>query len=467
MKIMRTILWYDLETFGLNPRYDRIAQFAAVRTDMDLNIIEEPILLYSKLTPDYVPNPSACLVTGITPLIVNKKGIPEAEMIAKIRDAMMVPDTITAGFNNIKFDDECIRTTLYRNLYDPYEREYRNRCSRWDIINLVRATKDLRPDGIVFDTKNPETGTTSFKLTDLTAENNIEQVGAHDALVDVYATINIARLIKSKQPQLWDYAINHRQKVQVSSVIKILEQEPFLYTCPLFANEKGCTRPLLPLFMKDKSSDIYCFDLTMPIPENPSLSDYQNSGIVKVSINKCPFVASLKVLDAASEKRLGYTKAWVINKAQEVKRLGVFNKEKLLGTIEPFVNEVQDPDVSIYSSMVSDPDKAQLSKIKKLSPEAMLKSGEHLFDDDKYHKLLWRYVARNYPKALSPEDLAKWKNFCALRLINPPVQEALTLDKYQRTVDELLNSLETTAEQKKILMQLKEYGEILEKRVLN
>ncbi|MBQ2258747.1 MAG: exodeoxyribonuclease I, partial [Spirochaetales bacterium] len=126
-----------------------------------------------------------------------------------------------------------------------------------------------------------------------------------------------------------------------------------------------------------------------------------------------------------------------------------------------------DPDVSIYSSMVSDPDKAQLSKIKKLSPEAMLKSGEHLFDDDKYHKLLWRYVARNYPKALSPEDLAKWKNFCALRLINPPVQEALTLDKYQRTVDELLNSLETTAEQKKILMQLKEYGEILEKRVLN
>ncbi len=212
---MRTILWYDLETFGLNPRYDRIAQAAMIRTDMNLNIVGEPILLYSKLSPDYLPSPSSCMVTHITPQEVNEKGIPEAEFIGKIREEMMVPDTITAGYNNVKFDDECIRATLYRNLYDPFEREYKNRCSRWDLINLVRATRDLRPDGINFTKLNPETGTVSFKLTDLTEENNIEQVGAHDALVDVYATIDVARLIKEKQPKLFLYALNHRYKKEV------------------------------------------------------------------------------------------------------------------------------------------------------------------------------------------------------------------------------------------------------------
>lgn len=466
MKLMKTILWYDLETFGLNPRYDRIAQAAAIRTDLELNIISEPIVLYSKLTPDYLPNPGSCLVTRLTPKIVNKKGIAEAELISRLRDEMMVPETITAGFNSIKFDDECIRSTLYRNLFDPYEREYKNKCSRWDIINLVRACKDLRPEGIVFDRKNPENGTTSFKLTDLTAENNITQEGAHDALVDVYATIAIAKLIKTKQPQLWKYAINHRQKVQVSSVIKILEHEPFLHTHTAYASSRGCTHPLLPLFMRPNSPDIYCFDLTMPIPENPVLDDYKSTGIIKVSINKCPFVAPLKVLDQKSEERLGYTKAEVEKRAREIIKAGIFNEEKLLASLTPFASEKQDPDISIYESMMKDEDKALLSKIRMLSPEAMLKTGEHLFADEKYHKILWRYVARNYPRSLSKEDLEKWKNFCALRLLNPPTQDALTLDKYKRTVDELLNSLETTGEEKKILLELKEYGEILEERVL-
>lgn len=463
---MKTILWYDLETFGLNARYDRIAQAAAVRTDMDLNIVGEPILLYSKLTPDYLPNPSACLVTGITPQEVNRRGTTEAEMIAKLRDEMMVPDTITAGFNSIRFDDECIRTTLYRNLYDPYEREYRNRCSRWDILPLIRACHDLRPDGIVFDKKN-EYGTTSFRLTDLTEENNIEQVGAHDALVDVYATINIARLIKNKQPHLWKYAINNRQKVQISSKINIEKQLPFLHTNSAFSTEKGATRPLLPLFIKDKSSEVFCFDLTYPITGNLDPNNYQESGIFRLAINKCPFVAPLNTLDPASEKRLGFTVEEIEKKAKEARESGVFDKAKILEKLEPFPSEKVDPDVSIYSSMVTQHDKDMLERIKKLSPEAMVKSGEHLFDDEKYHKLLWRYVARNYPKSLSSEDLVRWKNFCASRLLNPPVQEALSMDKYMRTVEELLNSLETTPQQKKILVQLKEYGEMLESRVLN
>lgn len=463
---MRTFLWYDLETFGLNPRYDRIAQAAAIRTDMDLNIIGEPILIYSRLSPDYLPTPGSCLVTGLTPQEVNSKGIPECEMIERMRKEMMVPDTITVGYNSIKFDDECIRSTLYRNLYDPYEREYMNHCSRWDIINLVRATRDLRPDGINFSTLNTETGTVSFRLTDLTAENNIDQEGAHDALVDVYATINIARLIKEKQPSLWKYALNNRGKIQVSQKINLFTHEPFLYTSAQFASAKGNTRPMLPLFMPDKGSEVYCFDLTMPIAESPSLDDWENSGIVKVNIKKCPFVAPLNTLDKKSEERLGFTKDYVISKAHEVLESGKYNTDVLKSEVKPFEKKEEDPDLSIYSDFITEHDKNLLKTIMTLSPEAQLKSGEHLFDNDKYHKLLWRRVARNYPRKLSEKDLEKWRNFCALRLLNPPTPEALSMEKYKRNIEELLNSLDTTGEEKKILLKLREYGERLEEKVL-
>ncbi len=463
---MRTFLWYDLETFGLNPRYDRIAQAAAIRTDMDLNIIGEPILLYSRLSPDYLPNPGSCLVTHITPQLVNSKGMPECEMISRLRDEMMVPETITVGYNSIKFDDECIRSTLYRNLFDPYEREYMNRCSRWDIINLVRATRDLRPNGMVFDKKNPETGTVSFKLTDLTEENNIDQTGAHDALVDVYATIAIAKLIKKNQPSLWKYALNHRGKIQVSQQIDLLNHTPLLYTSALFASEKGNTHPVLPLFMPDKGSEVYCFDLMRPISAHPSLDNWEDSGIVKINIKKCPFVAPLKTLDRESEKRLGFTQEEVYRKAKEVLSTGLYTEENLKTQVKQFETKQEDPDIAIYSSFITDHDKNLLKTIRTLSPESQLKSGEHLFDDDKYHKLLWRKVARNWPRSLSKNELDQWKNFCALRLLNPPVQEALSMEKYKRNVEELLNSLDTTAEDKKILLELKEYGELLESKVL-
>ena len=182
MNYAKSILWYDLETFGLNPRVDRIAQAALIRTDLQLNIIEEPVLLYCRLTDDYLPNPESCIVTGLTPQEVNEKGIREYDFIKKINDMFLVPGTVAAGFNNVNFDDECIRSTLYRNLFDPFEREYKEGRSRWDIMNLVRATKDLRPDGIDFSAVNPDTGFTSFKLTDITRVNHIEQEGAHDAL---------------------------------------------------------------------------------------------------------------------------------------------------------------------------------------------------------------------------------------------------------------------------------------------
>ena len=462
-----TFLFYDLETFGLDSHYDRIAQAAAVRTDMDLNIIGPPLLLYSKLSPDYLPSPESCLVTGITPQMVNEKGMPEAEMIKILLREMMVPSTITCGYNSINFDDECIRTTLYRNLYDPYEREYKNGCSRWDIINLVRATRDLRPEGLIFTKKNSE-GYTSFKLTDLTEENNIDQVGAHDALVDVYATINLARLIKEKQPKLFSWALDHRGKEAIKTAFDPNKRMPFLCTSSAFVSPSGNTHPLLPLFYGNRN-DLWCFDLTYSLPQRVALDNYKETGLYRLSTNKCPFVAPLSTLSKEAEKRLGFTKEEILNKAKEIYKLSYFKAEDFSSPFDEAPKQTDiDPDLSLYGSFISRDDKNRLQTIQNLSPRAKLMGeGSIPFDDPKYHKLVWRQVGRNWPESLDEEGKKKWKNWCASRLLSPPVKEAQSIESYLKTCNEKFNSLEISGTNKKIILSLIEYGEKLKKTIIN
>ena len=462
----QSFLFYDLETFGLDSRADRIAQAALVRTDMELRVIDDPIVLLCRIAPDYLPSPSSCLVTGITPQQTLKDGICEADFIKRINEEFSRPGTTTLGFNSISFDDEFIRNCLYRNLMDPYEREWMNGCSRWDIINLVRATRDLRPQGISFTTVNPETNAPSFKLTDLTAENGINQDGAHDALVDVRATIAVAKLIRDKQPKLFRWALDHRSKNEIAKEINVLTHLPFLHTCPLFVSEKGNTHPLLPLFYEaEKSAALYCFDLTHDIPESAE-GGYQETGIMRLMINRAPFIAPVSVLDSESEKRLGFTKAWIWQQASKALQSPALSRESILGAREPYEETAKDPDLTIYGSFPSDHDKGVMASIRAMKPEEKLSKGEHLFEDDKYHKLLWRQVARNWPEALPEKDREKWKNFCALRLISPPVEGTPTYELYMRSVTEKLESIDTDYHQKEILLRLKEYGEELFDKVI-
>lgn len=461
-----TILWFDLETFGLNPKYDRIAQAAWIRTDMDLKKLEEGKVLYCKLSPDYLPNPESCLITHITPQEANEKGICEADFARKLHKELMVPGTIATGYNNVHFDDEAIRTLLYRNLYDPYEREWGEGRSRWDIINLVRATCDLRPGGLTFTTLNPETNAPSFKLTDLTAENNIEQTGAHDALVDVEATIAMARLIKEKQPQLYRWAFTHRQKRQITEVIDVERHMPFLSTQTAFVSEKGNTHPLLPLFYDpDKPNTLYCFDLLRDIPDTAK-GDYKETGIFRLQINRMPFVAPLSTLTPDCEERLGFTKKWVMDRASEAMFQKVLTEDSILEAREPYEKTGNDPDLGLYDSFVTVHDKGVLRSVRDLRPEEKLSAGEHYFDDTKYHKLLWRQVARNWPGALSEKDQKAWKSFCGLRLTAPPVDTALTYDMYSRTVEEKIQSLDTSQTDRNVLLALRDYGQELYDKVL-
>lgn len=469
MAFQKTILWYDLETFGLNPRTDRIAQAAMIRTDLSLNEVEPPILLYCRLTDDYLPNPESCLITHLTPSDVNEKGICEFDFITRINNEMLRPGTITAGYNNMNFDDECIRATLYRNLYDPYEREMRMDRSRWDLINLVRAAADLRPEGIDFSKKNPETGAPSCKLTDLTESNRIDQKGAHDALVDVYATIAVARLIRKKQPKLYMWAFEHRMKNKVWDVIDVERHTPILFTHPMFVSERGNTHPVVPLWRnKEKSNDIWGFDLTKPVPDSlDGIDDPKAAGFVRIATNKCPFVAPMSVLDTDSELRLGFSR----EEAERKARMIVARHSHMLDLSPLFKDrnfeKETDPDYTIYDSFLTPRDKETLKVLNSKSPEEKLREGEYNLDDTKYHKLLWRQVARNWPEALNEKEKVQWKNFCASRLINPPSKYSLTMEVYMRACNDGIDSLETTAEEKQIFMKLRDWGTELQQRVLS
>ena len=240
----KSIYWYDYETFGIDPKYDRLSQFAGIRTDEELNIISDPLTLYCKPADDCLPDPRACLITGITPQKTLADGINEVEFISTIHQEFSTPGTCVAGFNNIRFDDEFTRNALYRNFFNAYAHEWQHGNSRWDIIDTVRLTRALRPEGINWPEQD---GRPSIRLELLTKENNIKHEAAHDAMSDVYATIAVARLIKEKQPRLYHYVYNMRKKAEVSQQINLRTREAILHVSSRYSAERGAIAMVMPV----------------------------------------------------------------------------------------------------------------------------------------------------------------------------------------------------------------------------
>lgn len=495
-----SLFWYDLETFGTNPRIDRIAQFAGLRTNDRFEPIEEPVVLYCKITPDYLPDPAACLITGITPNETLRKGLCEAEFIRTINRHFSVPGTTVIGFNNIRFDDEFIRNALYRNLLDPYEREYKNGNARYDIIDLIRMAHDLRPDGIEWPV-DEKTGRVTFRLEKLTAANGLSHEHAHDALSDVYATVAVAKLLFEKQPKLFRYEFSMRKKKTVQDFYT--EGSVFLYTSPLFFRPEGCTTLVFPLATDpNRSNCSLVYDLRYDPEEFVAMSEdelahrlYSRNEILEAEnavrlpikelfFNRAPAVAPLSVLDAAAAERLGIdvprcqAHAERLRKAVREEGLlvrirNLYDRERRFssGQTEGGLLEhsptppVSDPDLMIYSDFFGDADKERMQKACALTPEEML-STRFDFDDARLNEMLFRYVCRNHYGSLDDATRAKWKSFCAQRLLVPPMDHLINFSFYMRKIEERLSSKDIEPRDKVILKELRDYGRRLEREIL-
>ena len=431
-----TLYWHDYETFGLDPARDRPVQFAGIRTDEDLNIVGEPLNIMARPAPDTLPHPMSSLITGITPQQALEQGLPEAGFIARILAELSQPGTCGVGYNSLRFDDEVTRYTLYRNLYSPYDREWQNGNSRWDIIDMVRACHDLRPEGIVWP-RRADADRPSFRLEELTQANGIAHEQAHDALSDVYATIAIAKLIREQQPRLYDFLYRSRRKKEVLRHIDLKEMTPVLHTSGMYGSDHGSTRLVVPVAAHPTNSNsIIVFD----IAQNPDLlldlgaktlrerlytanedlpEGVERPALKQLLINKCPVIAPTSTLTGDAAKRLRIDLIKGMRNRQMLLNARKAIQQKIAGIFEPREFEpLTDPDLMIYAGgFFNDSDKAQMSKIHDADP---LELGQQSwsFADKRLPEMLFRYRARNYPETLSADEQAQWLEHCRARLID-------------------------------------------------
>jgi len=478
-KTQKTLYWHDYETFGLDPARDRPVQFAGIRTDEDLNIIDEPLNIMARPAPDTLPHPISSLITGITPQQALEQGLAEAEFIARILAELSQPGTCGVGYNSLRFDDEVTRNTLYRNLHDPYGREWQNENSRWDIIDMVRACHDLRPEGIVWP-RRTDADRPSFRLEELTVANGIAHEQAHDALSDVYATIAIAKLIKEKQPKLYNFLYRLRRKKEVLKHIDLKEMTPILHTSGMYGSDHGNTRLVVPVAAHPTNKNsIIVFDLaqdpallldlgTKTLLErlytaNEDLPEgVERPELKQLLINKCPIIAPTSTLTGDAAKRLRIDLMIGMRNRQTLLHSRKAIQQKIAKLFEPREFEpVTDPDLMIYAGgFFNDTDKALMNTIHDTDPQE-LGTQSWIFSDKRLPEMLFRYRARNYPETLSAEEQAQWLEHCHARLVDGESGH-FTFSDFNTEIEQLRAQMAVDDPRIKLLDEVAAFGAKLE-----
>jgi exodeoxyribonuclease-1 len=425
MMAANTFYWHDYETFGVLPRRDRPAQFAGLRTDADLVEIGTPQMIYCQPAPDYLPDPESCLLTGILPQTCLEHGLPEHAFAAAIERELAEPGTVGVGYNTIRFDDEVTRHLFWRNLIDPYAREWQNDCGRWDLLDVVRTTFALRPEGIEWP--RHEDGRPSFKLEHLTAANGLLHEAAHDALSDVRATIALARLIKNRQPRLWDFCLSLRRKDAVLREIDLLNPRPVLHISGMYGAERGCIAIVWPLAAHPTNkNEIIVWDLANDPAELASLdaatarermfsrSEDLPEGVSRlpvktIHINKSPVVVgNLKTLSPAMAERWQIDVTKAMQHAEAARQLPALSSLWAEVFQRPGEAAAVDVDEDLYGGFVGNGDRRTLNMLRTLGPEHLAQE-KVSFQDARLEEVFFRYRARNFPASLGASDLARWE----------------------------------------------------------
>lgn len=470
-----SFFFYDLETSGVNPRTARVMQFAGQRTDLELNPIGDPVNVLIKLSDDIVPEPEAILITGITPQRTLAEGITEAEFLHEFESGIATPGTTFAGYNTVRFDDEFMRFMLYRNFHDPYEWQWKDDRSRWDLLDVVRMTRALRPDGIEwpFDSS----GKPSNRLELLTSVNGLDHSNAHDALNDVMATIELARLIKGRQTKLFEYLLRLRKKSEVAKVVR--SGEPFVYASGKYPSEYQKTTVVANLADHPNRSDaVLVYDLRHDpgqyLDMNPvELADCwrwkpdrtePRLPVKSLMFNRCPAVAPLAVLDEASQERLRLDRRQLQQNAEKLRGQDKFVKNlyeaiKILDKQQQvkLIEDELDVDNRLYDSFIPDSDKPLMQQVRQSSTKE-LSAIQLRFKDARLRGLLPLYKARNFPESMSPSEQEVWQQH-RHRVLYEGGESSRLADYFRRLSQ--LSERQLTGEQRYLLEELELYGQSL------
>ena len=447
-----TYFFYDLETSGLSARNDRIMQFAGRRTDKDFNPIGEPYNLLVTLNDDTLPSPEALFVTGISPQKTVEEGYTEAQFVKIIAEEVFTPGTTAVGFNNVRFDDEFIRHLFWRNFYDPYEWSYKDGRSRWDLLDVVRMTRALRPEGINWPVT--EEGKATNRLELLSKVNNIDHANAHDALSDVDALIGVTKLIAEKQPQLLQYLLKLRSKKEVQNLINLEDKKPFVYVSGRFDNEWNKATVAFPL-APAPNSNVLVYDLRYDPSDFISMNENelakiifatweerQKEGFIKLPVktlqyNRCPAVAPLGVLEQSDGwKKIGLDSA-IVTKHMNILLAHPDFAERMRSISERKRDfpVSTDPEAQLYDGFLNDRDRLRVETVRNAT-EQELADFQPEFIDERLSPLLLHYKARNYPKVLSEGEMKMWEDWRGARLHQQLPSVLKSLQKYSTDTDD-------------------------------
>jgi exodeoxyribonuclease-1 len=474
-----SFFWHDYETFGTDPRSDRPSQFAGQRTTLELEPIGESVAFYCKPAADVLPQPVSCLITGITPQLAEREGVIEAEFAARVHEELAQPGTCSVGYNSLRFDEEFTRNLLYRNFYEPYEREWKDGNSRWDLIDLVRMCYALRPHGIEWPTRDhPVRGTRvpSFRLEDLSAANHLAHTRAHDARSDVETTIALARLVRVRQPRLFDFYFGLRRKQRAFELLDHAHREPVLHVSSRYPGERGCTAMILPLAAHPtQGNGVIVYDLSIdPTPlleldvdeiadrvfvaRTDLPDDVARIPLKIVHANKSPALAPLSALHGVDTARIGLDVELCRKHARLLQQAeGLAEKVRRVFDVARDSREPVDAELALYRGFASDADKRLLGEVRR-TPPAELGARAFAFADPRYGELLFRYRARNYPQTLSVDEAARWHQFRAQKLTHPLDAGTQSLDEYFAAIEAARAAPGVAAGQLGLLDQLQAWG---------
>ena len=464
----QSFYWYDLETSGTHPASDRIMQFAGCRTDRALQAMDAPYVTYVGLAPDVLPSPAACLVTGISPQQANDRGVDEWQALRQVDERMRQPNTCVVGYNNLRFDDDFLRHGFYRNLMDPYAREWQDGNSRWDLIDVVRAAYALRPQGIRWP---QEDGVVTFRLDRLSIANDIPHDGAHDALADVHATIGLARVVKSAQPKLWHFAFRQRSRNAVQELLRPLGKRLCVHVSGRFSNERFCAAPVVSvaehptintrLAVVDLARDVDMLvecdadELAARLFADDAAAD-ERPPLKLVTMNRCPFVAPIKVVRPDDAKRLGFDFD-AIERRRRALAAAPGLAEKIAAVYERADGHEAPADVefALFDGFIDDADKRASQRL-----QSALAAGDGPWPrftphDERLRVLGERLKARLRERDLDADERARWQAHVRSCIVDGFGRRP-SLEQYRQEVADLLASA-TDAGQRQLLQELAKY----------
>lgn len=443
-----TLLWHDYETSGIDSRRDRPLQFAAWRTNLALEPVEEPLVLWCQPARDTLPHPQALLLTGIDLAQAQTDGVPECEFASRIHEQFARPGTCGVGYNSIRFDDEFSRFLFYRNFFDPYAREWQNGNSRWDLIDVARLAFALRPEGVEWPLRAD--GAPSFKLEELAKANALEQSRAHDALSDVSATIALARLLRGAQPRLYEYAFSLRHKSVALGLLDWLNLTPVLHVSGRYSAARGAgVAVVAPLGqVPGRSNEIIVYDLEHDPGELIELDAGEiedrlytaradlPEGVSRIALktvhaNRSPMLAPLSVLQDRDVERLALDMPRAHAHLERLRAHAHGLRAKLTEVYSRAPMASLDPDLALYDGFVADVDRARF---------AQLRAGLHRCDpainfrDPRLSELAFRWRARNAPEALDAGEHARWQALRRERLLGASSATVLKYDDFKAII---------------------------------